>query len=180
MTHRGFTLIEAMVAVSIMAIAIAAPMYAASRTIAAAQLSAEKLTATYLAQEGVEYVRKVRDDAYLQHIADLSTAWAEFTNRVAVCTGSQIGCTVDSISSPDIAQCAGDPATTCTPLYRNLFKQYTQSSVGSASEKSVFTRYVQVRTVHQDREVEVVSTVVWQSHGVTQSVSVTDHLTAWH
>lgn len=177
MTHRGFTLIEAMVAVSIMAIAIAAPMYAASRTIAAAQLSAEKLTATYLAQEGVEYVRKMRDDAYLASISDQRTAWSAFSSRVDICAGSQIGCTIDTIGPSAFAQCAGDPATTCQPLYRNILQQYTQAVT---EDKTIYTRYVQVSIVDTNTEMKVVSTVVWQSHGVAQSVSVTDHLTAWH
>lgn len=177
MNTRGFTLVEAMVAVSIMAIAIGAPMYAASRTIAAAQLSADKLTATYLAQEGVEYIRKVRDDAYLQNPGDKDTAWTTFSGSgVGQCYGPELGCVVDTIASK-IEQCPGVPATSCQALYRNGFGQYTLQAVSAT--KTPFVRYVQIEGI-SSYEIRVVSSVTWQFHGETQTVSVTDHLTAWH
>ncbi|MDE1919730.1 MAG: prepilin-type N-terminal cleavage/methylation domain-containing protein, partial [Patescibacteria group bacterium] len=52
MSTKGFTLIEAMVAVTIVTLAVAGPLFTAGRAIIAAQISREQLTASYLAQEG--------------------------------------------------------------------------------------------------------------------------------
>ena len=48
----GFTLIEALVAVAILALAVAGPLYAANRALVAAGIARDRLTASYLAQEG--------------------------------------------------------------------------------------------------------------------------------
>lgn len=70
-----------MVAITILTIAVAGPLYAANRAIVAAEISRDQLTASYLAQEGIEYVRSIRDNKYLEvHTgADASTvAWTNF------------------------------------------------------------------------------------------------------
>ena len=61
MSTRGFTLIESLVAVAIVAIAVSGPIYAASRAIITAQVVHDQLVASYLAQEGLEYVHRMRD-----------------------------------------------------------------------------------------------------------------------
>src|SRR3989344_7940392 len=63
--RRGFTLIETMIAVTILAFAVAGPLYTANRVVVAAQTARSQLTASYLAQEGIEYMRSMRDKEYL-------------------------------------------------------------------------------------------------------------------
>ena len=92
MKKAGFTLVESMVAVTILTIAVAGPLLTASRAIVAAKIARDQLTASYLAQKGVEYVRSVRDDHYLAAYqtggSDVSgAAWSSF---LSVCTGG--GC----------------------------------------------------------------------------------------
>lgn len=82
---RAFTLVETLIAVSILTLSIAGPLLAASRSLVLAQVSRDKLTASYLAQEGIEYVRAMRDDAYLSSYqsggADVSgAAWSDFVS----------------------------------------------------------------------------------------------------
>ena len=84
-TGRGFTLIETMIAVTIITFAVTGPLFTASRSIVAAQTVTSQLTASNLAQEGAEYVRAMRDKEYLsafqaggQNIS--TTAWTNFTS----------------------------------------------------------------------------------------------------
>ncbi len=65
--QAGFTLIETMVAVSLLAVAIVAPMTLVSRSLAAAVYARDQVTAFYLAQEGIEAVRSVRDNSILHN-----------------------------------------------------------------------------------------------------------------
>ncbi len=82
---QGFTLVETLVAIAIMMIAIAGPLYTADRAILAAEISRDQLIASYLAQEGIEYVRMMRDNAFLAVYPNTSNAWTSFISQ---CSGS--------------------------------------------------------------------------------------------
>src|SRR5258708_2821268 len=62
---RGFTLLETMVAVTLLAVAIVAPMQLTAQSLASAYYARDEVTAFYLAQEGIEAVRNVRDNNIL-------------------------------------------------------------------------------------------------------------------
>ncbi len=57
----GFTLVESLVAISILMIAIASPMYLAQKSLSSATLSKDQMIATFLAQDAIEAVRNIRD-----------------------------------------------------------------------------------------------------------------------
>lgn len=183
----GFTLVETMVAVSILALAVVGPLMVAQRALLAAQISQERTTASFLAQEGIEYVRWMRDDAYLNAYKNGGTtvssdAWQDFTTGASVwsitsCEG--VTCTLDSTrpmgtgSGFSLNTCSG---STCTAL-RLSHGFYIQSNV-IGSTVTPFTRTIEATTVSSTDE-QIVSTVTWDFHGVTYSVTTTDHLTPW-
>lgn len=184
---KGFTLIETLVAVSIISIAVSAPLYSASRSIVAAQTSNYQLTALYLAQEGVEYVRMMRDNEYLAAYraggsSVSSTAWTNFKtanpaidySSIRDCISPNI-CTLDVTTAPGLSRCVGG---VCTPLYIiSSSGLYTQTG-GVGKVLQPYTRTVQAFDL-TPTDLKVVSTVAWSFHGVPFSVSVTDHLTPW-
>jgi type II secretory pathway pseudopilin PulG len=57
----GFTLLEALVAISILMMAVAAPITIAQRGLSSAVYSKNQMIASYLAQDAIEYVRNARD-----------------------------------------------------------------------------------------------------------------------
>lgn len=67
---QGFTLLETLVAIFIIIVALAGVFGLVARLTFTATLSSAQLTAAYLAQEGIEIVRNIRDTNYL-----MGTAW---------------------------------------------------------------------------------------------------------
>ena len=59
--NKGFTLVEALVAISILMIAIASPMMLTQKSLSSATLSKDQMVATFLAQDTIEAVRNIRD-----------------------------------------------------------------------------------------------------------------------
>lgn len=63
----GFTLIETMVAITILTMAVVAPMSLASQSLSSAYYARDQVTAFHLAQEGIEAVRAARDSKILNN-----------------------------------------------------------------------------------------------------------------
>lgn len=186
---NGFTLIETLVAIAIITIAVAGPLYSADRAIVAADGSRYQLIASYLAQEGIEYVRAMRDNEYLAAyqaggLNVSSTSWSSFIS------GSDAGsitqcrpttCTLDPVLRPmgtgsgfALNTCSG---SSCTPLYL-ANGVYTQQSGIFGAALTPFTRTVQAITISPSEE-RIVSTVSWNFHGTPYTVVIADNLTAW-
>lgn len=62
---RGFTLIETLVAVSLLIVAIVAPMSLVAQSLTTAYYARDQVVAYSLAQEGIEAIRAVRDGEIL-------------------------------------------------------------------------------------------------------------------
>jgi len=183
----GFTLIETMVAVTILTLSIVGPLYVADRAVVAAATARDQLVANYLAQEGIEYVRAMRDNEFLGAYAaggtDVSTlAWDAFINgssagSIASCRSQ--ACTLDPVRPMGtgggfaLAPCSG---SACGILYLSG-GLYTEQSSGGATP-TPFTRTIQA-TLVSAQDMHIVARVSWVSRGTAYTVSVADHLTPW-
>lgn len=176
MSTKGFTLIETMVAVTILTLAVAGPLVTANRALVAARTAHDQLIASYLAQEGVEYVRAVRDNAFLApYPGNTDAAWPDFLAATVQCdaTGNPTrACTLDPESGLSISSCT---IGSCGPLFLRSDGMYNQQGSG---EQTIFARAIQ-RFYVSDTEQKVVSTVTWSFHGTPYTVSSTVHLTPW-
>lgn len=190
MNLKAFTLIETMVAVTLLTFAVAGPLTAADRGLVAATTAKDQLTASYLAQEGIESTRLIRDNDYLNEYeakianpnssTDVATAaWTDFLSDVGNCgrANSNNYCQVDPLGTMTfpLPACSGN---TCTVLYLTATSggYYTQSQ--TTGKASPYTRTVQITDISSTEE-KVVSTVSWTDHGVPFHVTITDHLTPW-
>lgn len=66
---KGFTLLEVILAITILTMAVGGAFILIQQTLVGSSLSQSKLTAAYLAQEGVEIVRNIRDSNWLKAIS---------------------------------------------------------------------------------------------------------------
>lgn len=104
--EKGFTIIELVISIFVLAIAIVGIFTAFSIMVILTSEAADRLTATYLAQEGMEIVRNIRDTNWLNPAA----TWVDGFST-APCDTS--GCMVDytttgSGSSPMLAWSGGN------------------------------------------------------------------------
>lgn len=90
-SSKGFTLIEALVAISIFTMSLLGIMSILANNITNIEYAKQKMTATYLAQEGIEYVRNLRDTDALEYGGP--NGWSNF--YIAVQSGPI------PLSSPD-------------------------------------------------------------------------------
>lgn len=60
-TNKGFTLLEALVAISILMVAVVAPITIAQKGLSSASYSKNQMIASYLAQDAIEYIKNRRD-----------------------------------------------------------------------------------------------------------------------
>ncbi|MDP3962577.1 MAG: prepilin-type N-terminal cleavage/methylation domain-containing protein [bacterium] len=65
--NKGFTIIETLVAVAILMISIAGPLTIAHKGLLAAINARDQVTASYLAQDAMEYVKNMRDNNKLEN-----------------------------------------------------------------------------------------------------------------
>jgi len=76
-TNNGFSLVETLVAISIFSLSILGLMSVLASGISNTNYAKQKIVASYLAQEGIEYVRNMRDNAVLY---PSGTGWTNFSS----------------------------------------------------------------------------------------------------
>lgn len=106
--RKGFTLIETLIAISILVLAVTGAFAAAHNGVTSAIFSRDQVTAFYLAQEGIEQIRNMRDRNGLQspgvnwltNIATLSTDPCYFGGGARSCRVDIVNNTIVSCGAP--------------------------------------------------------------------------------
>ena len=160
---RGFSLVETLVAITILLTAIAAPMTIAQKGLSSAQLVKNQITASFLAQEALEFIKNIRDTNIISGL-DWETGLGE-------CLVSGDSCVVD-IPNETLERCNGS----CPFLkYDSDSGFYGQDAFWT---NSIFTRSVEITTL-SDTEITVKSTVSWLEHGKPKDITLSINLLDW-
>jgi type II secretory pathway pseudopilin PulG len=175
---QGFTIMETLVAISLLLLAITGPMVFAQNGLRAAFQSRDQVTAFYLAQDAIEFIKNRRDHNILEKESGEWLSSFDGTNSGPNCASGanrEGGCTFDtSLFNGRIEMCSFDtPATGClgrdpegtedVPL-----KIDDKGVIGfgkdSSSKNSIFSRTVYVDKTVEDEEARVTVIVRWRSH----------------
>ena len=163
---KAFTLVETLVAVTILSIAVVGPMFSSAQNIKLASFSQNQLVAFYLGQEAIEYVRNVRD-------TNLISPSGDWLNGVTVCKEAT-GCYID-VKNNTVTVCG----TSCPKLDFNGVN-YTYKS-GGADGNSIFTRTVKIdNAVRVDGDEAKISVFVnWKDKDIPKTMNLQDNIFNW-
>lgn len=169
----GFTLIETLVAITLLTVAIVAPMALTTQSLATAYYARDQITAFYLAQEAIEAVRSIRDGQVLQ-IAQ-STGGASVNLFGSIPLNNQ-AFTIDARQS-DPASAIVLCDTTCPPLQTDG----TLYGYNASWADSNFTRTVKASFVGSGQdEIRITVVVAWQTGAFKErSFSISENLYRW-
>lgn len=165
-SKKGFTLIEALVAITILTISIAGPITIASKGISSSIFARDQITAFYLAQEAVEYVRNKRDENNIKG--------NDWLNGLSECMDNNI-CIIDiNESEPDniIRQCSGG---ICPVLKYDTNTNFYNYSTG---DNSIFTRTTNIATINA-REIAITTNLSWSTGKLGKTFTVKEHILDW-
>lgn len=164
-TRSGFTLIETFVAITVLLVSLAGPLTLAAQALRSAYFARDEITAYYLAQEGLEYARAVRDQNYL---ASPQSPWL---NGIADCVSATCQIDFPNFSHTICAQ------GVCQPLSFDPATGLFQTKTGTAS---IYTRALTIVPVaNNSDEVKVSVTMTWFSGGINRTFTLSEHLFNW-
>jgi len=166
----GFTLIETLVAISLLMVAIVAPMSLTTRSLSTAYYARDQITAFHLAQEAIETIRHRRDGNILKNA--LGDSSVDLLAEIPSVTGEPfIVDTRDGSMEPCLGVC--DPLRTDGEIYG-----YGDGAGWTATR---FTREVRAKFVEgSSDEVRISVTVSWQSGSFkVRSFTIFENLYRW-
>lgn len=172
---RGFTLVESLIAISIFSVSVVALMSFLSQGISNTGYAKKKIIATYLAQEGIEFVRNTRDSYILYTSISPSLSWATFRAKLMSCNlGSECGfdTSVPINSASSIFLCSAH--TEQCKLYINNGNYNTNVS----GSDSGFVRNIRMDLISAD-EIKIYSTVSWTHNGQSFNITLVNDLFNW-
>ena len=176
--EKGFSLVETLVAVSLLTIAITAPMALASKSLTSAYYARDQITAFYLAQEAIEAVRAVRDGQILQIAQSANATGFNIFGPIPQNAAFMVDARKSGSEVIVIPLCDGGLAPTygCLPLQTdgNLYGY----GIGT---NTAFTRAVQARLVDaaNSNEIRVTVTVSWKSGTIQRSFTISEDMYRW-
>ena len=167
----GFTIIETLVAITVLMIAIAGPLVVASQGLFGADVARDQMIASYLAQESLEGVKNIRDNNIYN-----GSAWL---TGISSCTKTN-PCDVSSLdgtsNNPSVTSCVGNLCT----IYRET-NGYGHVSTGAS--QTIYTRQFYLHdptgtaSCSSGDECGATVEVYWNEGTVPYSVILTSELT---
>lgn len=183
--NSGFTLIETLVAITILVMAVITPFYSINRALIASYTARDQLAATSLAAEGLEYVHGVRDANYISNYnGNTPVSWmgsldgttgVGLYNQATNADCFSRSCVVDMYTHRATMCAADDPDCLLKPLYLSA-PLYNQTKTGTATR---FSRAISLTQINAT-EVLVKVRVSWKvNNNVPYNVTVTEYLDNW-
>jgi prepilin-type N-terminal cleavage/methylation domain-containing protein len=180
--RRGFTLVETLVAISIFSVSFLGIMSVLASSISNTTYIKQKIIASYLAQEGIEYIRNMRDTFIFY---DKTSGWNNFKSKLNSCNGAGNECGFNvshyiPLDSSFIDKCNNS----------NICKVYLDNggnyNTNSAGVDSGFTRKIWMMKadgssggIGNADEVRIYSEVKWTQGSGLHNITFFENLFNW-
>lgn len=181
---NGYSLVEVLVAVTILLLAIISPMTIAAKGLQSAYYAREQATALFLAQEGIELIVAMRNDAYIAAIqgGDLAGAWDWQDSGSALAANdcfSSSGCNI-TLESTAVSPTQGSASITSCGTPGNCVLSFDANNARAryySQPGTDETKYTRTITLTRDGTdgVLITSIVSWDATifaGAEQSVTL--------
>lgn len=166
----GLTLIETLVAISVLMVAVSGAITLANQSLRSSSVSKDQITASYLAEEGMESVKNIRDSNFLR---GASALWLD---GLGPCNSGN-GCKIDSNDvNPTASACGGG----CVQMtYDPATGRYGHNT---SWQNSAFIRKIEVKPAAggNSQEMLVTVTVSWTHALITHSFSLKETIYEWY
>jgi prepilin-type N-terminal cleavage/methylation domain-containing protein len=167
---RGFTIVESLVAISILVLAVTGAFTAAQKGISSATYSKNQVLAFYLAGEGVEQIRNIRDGNGLSQrpwLTGISASQSDpcyFGNT----------CTVDTVNNV-IAVCSGG-ASGCPNLQQDPVDKFYGYHSGWTG--TIFKRSISLTSINAN-EISILVTINWNQGSIIRTFQIRENILNW-
>lgn len=167
--QKAFTLIEVLIAITILIVGIISGFVLVTRALYNVAVIKDRLTASFLAQEGIELTRQIRDSNFLRILNEQSADWRDGLGDGTYIIESKI----DSEGLIGLVAIGEDE----NPIffYDNVFKIYNYNNNGEPTD---FIRKIEIETIGND-EIRVESIMQWKTRTIDFDLTVEDHLYNW-
>ncbi|HEY4505350.1 MAG TPA: type II secretion system protein [Candidatus Paceibacterota bacterium] len=163
--NKGFTLVEALVAISILSLSIAATFTAVQSGIQNSTIAKDQTIAFNLSQEAIEFIKNIRDENGLHSVDGTTVNWLASISGSASdpCYFGKV-CEIDSplktVTSCGSASITGSPPNLCPNIRQDPVTGLYGYNSGWAVTN--FKREIQLQQISAD-EASVVISVSWTS-----------------
>lgn len=172
-SKRGFTIIETLVAITILVIAVTGATSAIQTGISSYIFSKNQIIAFYLVQEGFEQIRNMRDEnslkdqPWLTGISDVAGDPCFFGNA----------CTVSPVESPVPTRCSAPGS--CPVLRQHKTEGFFGYNPDNNNwQDTVFRREIVLTSINAN-EISVLVTVNWSKGNVNRQFRARENLLNW-
>ena len=181
-----------MFAIYILTFTIVGLMTVVANSLFAARYAKDEITANYLLQEAVDYVRNDRDSVVFLGSGSGTTAenWNNFFVKYSNCSAPN-GCYFDVLTPSVIKSCPYsstgngcpflyyDAGAKTTPFYTNDDNLGNSGEGGISKLKTNFQRKIIVKKNNNPNEIDVTVTVSWKNGGMSVARSLSTSLMNW-
>lgn len=168
--NKGFTIIESLVAITILILAITGALSAMQIGISSYIFSKNEISAFYLAQEGFEQIRNLRDENSLKGQSWLTAISASVGDP---CYFGNV-CIVDTVANT-LTRCSGG-AGSCPVLRQNASTGFF--GYDASWPTTVFRREIVLTSINAN-EVSILVTVDWSKGVVNRQFRARENIFNW-
>ncbi len=163
----GFTIVEIIIAISILSFGIVSVYSVFSGIVILTYNISLRFTAAYLAQEGVEIVRNIRDNNFINMVSNPNLKWS-----------------AGLIGSPCNTGCQADYKTQTLNQYNNTFLGLNNGgfySYDTGATPTMFKRKIIISPVlGTGNALNVAVVVIWKYAGQTFTFKAEEYLYNWY